>query len=143
MAAQPASIVPTISPAEMQILISRAGLVLNPGQMADLVLAWRQVAGLIAAIPQGRKLADDMALTFRLPPPADADAAAGPVVSAAVKPTARSASKAAPRPQRKPAKKASPVKTRTTRAKAAASPAKAAAKAKPKARTRRPALRGR
>jgi len=149
MAAQPASTVPTISPAEMQILISRAGLVLNPGQMADLVLAWRQVAGLIAAIPQGRKLADDMALTFRLPPPADADAAARPVVSAAVKPTARSASKAAPRPQRKPAKKAlpakkaSPVKTRTTRAKAAASPAKAAAKAKPKARTRRPALRGR
>ena len=47
MAAPPASPVPTISPAEMQILISRSGLVLNPGQMADLVLAWRQVAGLM------------------------------------------------------------------------------------------------
>jgi len=75
MAAQPATTVPMISPAEMQILISRAGLVLNPGQMADLVLAWRQVAGLIAAIPQGRKLTDDMALTFRLPPPAGATSA--------------------------------------------------------------------
>ena len=32
----------------MQLLLSRAGLVLNPGQVADLVLAWRQVAGLIA-----------------------------------------------------------------------------------------------
>ena len=72
MAAQPASTVPTISPAEMQILISRSGLVLNPGQMADLVLAWRQVAGLIAAIPQGRPLVDDLALTFRLPPPSAA-----------------------------------------------------------------------
>ena len=74
MAAQPASTVPTISPAEMQILISRSGLVLNPGQMADLVLAWRQVAGLIAAIPQGRPLADDLALSFRLPPPTAATA---------------------------------------------------------------------
>ena len=54
----------------MQLLLSRAGLVLNPGQVADLVLAWRQVAGLIASIPHDRPLADDMALTFRLPPPA-------------------------------------------------------------------------
>ena len=64
--------VPTISPGEMQLLLSRAGLVLNPGQVADLVLAWRQVAGLIAAMPHDRPLADDMALAFRLPPPADA-----------------------------------------------------------------------
>jgi hypothetical protein len=68
MTAAPASPVPTISPAEMQILISRSGLVLNPGQMADLVLAWRQVAGLIAAIPQGRPLADDLAFGSRLSP---------------------------------------------------------------------------
>ena len=60
--------VPTISPGEMQLLLSRAGLVLNPGQVADLVLAWRQVAGLIAAMPHDRPLADDMALAFRLPP---------------------------------------------------------------------------
>ena len=70
MPAPPAMSVPTISPGEMQLLLSRAGLVLNPGQVADLVLAWRQVAGLIAAIPHDRPLADDMALAFRLPPPA-------------------------------------------------------------------------
>jgi hypothetical protein len=63
---------PTISPGEMQLLLSRAGLVLNPGQVADLVLAWRQVAGLILSIPHDRPLADDMACTFRLPPPAGA-----------------------------------------------------------------------
>ena len=71
MAAMPASPVPSISPGEMQILVSRAGLLLNPGQVADLVLAWRQVAGLIAGIPHGRPLADDFALSFRLPPPAN------------------------------------------------------------------------
>ncbi len=54
----------------MQLLLSRAGLVLNPGQVADLVLAWRQVAGLIATISHDRPLVDDMALAFRLPPPA-------------------------------------------------------------------------
>jgi hypothetical protein len=68
MAAPPATQVPTISPAEMQILVSRAGLVLNPGQVADLVLAWRQLAGLIASVPRDRPLADDMAVSFRLPP---------------------------------------------------------------------------
>lgn len=66
MAAPP---VPTISPAEIQMLVSRTGLVLNPGQMADLVLAWRQVAGIIAVLPRDRPPADDMAVTFRLPPP--------------------------------------------------------------------------
>jgi hypothetical protein len=71
MATAPPAPVPTISPAEIQILISRAGLVLNPGQVADLVLAWRQVAGLVAALPRDRPLADDMALAFRLPLPAD------------------------------------------------------------------------
>src|SRR6201999_4195216 len=74
MAAMPASPVTTISPAEMQILISRSGLVLNPGQMADLVLAWRQVAGLIATLPHGRPLADDLAYNFRLVPPTPAEA---------------------------------------------------------------------
>ena len=77
MAAAPASPVPTISPAEMQILISRSGLVLNPGQMADLVLAWRQVAALIASIPQGRALLDDLAYGFRLPAPARQVAGSG------------------------------------------------------------------
>lgn len=85
MAAPPTNAVPTISPAEMQILVSRAGLVLNPGQVADLVLAWRQVAGLIASLPQDRPLADDLAYSFRLPPPA-APAPTGKRVRAPAKP---------------------------------------------------------
>jgi hypothetical protein len=71
VSAQPTPVAP-ISPGEMQLLLSRAGLVLNPGQVADLVLAWRQVAGLIASISRDRPLADDMALTFRLAVPAGA-----------------------------------------------------------------------
>jgi len=127
MAAQPASIVPTISPAEMQILISRAGLVLNPGQMADLVLAWRQVAGLIAAIPQGRKLADDMALTFRLPPPVDPGPAARPAANSAARPVSPAAAKGSS----KRASQASQAKARPSRSNATASPPKAKAKATP------------
>jgi hypothetical protein len=102
MAALPASPVPTISPAEMQILISRSGLMLNPGQMADLVLAWRQVAGLIAAIPQGRPLADDLAYSFRLRPPA-----------ATAKPTARAVVEPQAKPAEKTAQPRSPVKPRS------------------------------
>ena len=61
----------------MQLLLSRAGLALNPGQIADLVLAWRQVAGLITLIPHDRPLSDDMALTFRLAPPPEVMAGRG------------------------------------------------------------------
>jgi hypothetical protein len=106
MAALPASPVPTISPAEMQILISRSGLMLNPGQMADLVLAWRQVAGLIAAIPQGRPLADDLAYSFRLRPPA--------ATGAAAKPTARAVAEPPAKPAEKTAQPRSPAKPRST-----------------------------
>src|SRR3954463_14172387 len=105
MSAFPVMPVPPISPGEMQLLLSRAGLVLNPGQVADLVLAWRQVAGLIASIPHDRPLADDFAFAFRLTPP----------VSAAQPPAART-----PRPKPKP-----PVRR-------ARPPAKAKAKAKAK-----------
>jgi hypothetical protein len=70
MAAMLAKPVPSVGPAEMQAMVARAGLTLNPGQMADLVLAWRQLAGLIAAIPRGRPLVDDQAYVFRLPAPA-------------------------------------------------------------------------
>ena len=70
MPVSPAASVPPLSPGEMQLLLARAGLALNPGQVADLVLAWRQVAGLIAGIPRDRPLADDMAYGFHLPPPA-------------------------------------------------------------------------
>ena len=144
MAAQPASTVPTISPAEMQILISRSGLVLNPGQMADLVLAWRQVAGLIAAIPQGRPLADDMALTFRLPSPGGTatrpaeSTASGRAPKPAVKP-----GKPAAKPARKAARAAAPAKASTKAT--AKTPAKAPSKArtKSKAPARHRASRGR
>ncbi len=119
MAAPPAMSVQAISPGEMQLLLSRAGLVLNPGQVADLVLAWRQVAGLIASIPHDRPLVDDMALVFRLPPPAEAQR------PAAVAPPKKTAPAA---PRSRPAVKAK---------------AKAKAKAPPKRRAARPPSRKR
>ena len=91
--------IPTISPGEMQLLLSRAGLVLNPGQVADLVLAWRQVAGLIATISHDRPLADDMALAFRLTPPASTGGSA---------PRARPAAKPRPKAKAKAKGKAAP-----------------------------------
>jgi hypothetical protein len=65
----PPGTLPPFSPAEMDLLVARTGLALNPGQMADLVLAWRQLAGLIASIPPSPALADDQAFAFRLPGP--------------------------------------------------------------------------
>ncbi len=108
MAVLPANSTPTISPAEMQILVSRAGLVLNPGQVADLVLAWRQIAGLIAGLPADRPMADDIAYSFRLPPPA-ATAAGAPA-----RPTGASAVPAKPvsEPKRAKAKAAASVKAK-------------------------------
>ncbi len=121
MAAMPASPVPTISPAEMQILISRSGLVLNPGQMADLVLAWRQVAGLIAAIPQGRPLADDLAYSFRLPP---ATVASGPAAGAAASGSAGSGAAARAAPKRAGSAVAKPTSAKPTTAKSTTATAK-------------------
>ncbi|HST73851.1 MAG TPA: hypothetical protein VLJ20_00625 [Acetobacteraceae bacterium] len=69
MGLRPALTVPPISPEEMDQMISRAGLVLNPGQIGDLVLAWRQVTQLSTLIPRNRPLADDFSVAFRLPPP--------------------------------------------------------------------------
>src|SRR6478736_4512813 len=118
MPAPPTMPVPPISPGEMQLLLSRAGLVLNPGQVADLVLAWRQVAGLIASIPHDRPLADDTAYAFHLPLPAGA-----PVTA-----PARAAAPAAPGPAVRPKPKAAAPRPRPA---AKAKPkAKAAAKAK-------------
>ena len=62
---------------------------LNPGQVADLVLAWRQGAGLIDSIPHDRPLADDMALTFRLAPPAGVPVTAATAPVAAKKAAAK------------------------------------------------------
>ena len=49
-------------------MVSRAGLALNPGQMADLVLAWRQLLQLLSRISRDRPLADDLAYAFHVPP---------------------------------------------------------------------------
>jgi hypothetical protein len=116
-----------ISPGEMQLLVSRAGLMLNPGQVADLVLAWRQVAGLIESIPHDRPLADDMALTFRLPPPA-----AVPVTAAAVPVVA---AKKAPAKQAQAKKRAAGAKARPKVKAKAKVTAKAKATSKAKAKT--------
>ncbi len=99
---------PVLSPAEMDLLVARTGLTLNPGQMADLVLAWRQVAGLIATIPRSGTLADDQAFVFRLPPPA----APAPHKSAARSaPKARPAARAKkPEPKKQPKAKKSSVR---------------------------------
>jgi len=59
-----------VTPEEMAQAVRRAGLSLNPGQLADLVLAWQQLATLSARIPRDRPLVDDMTVVFRLPPPA-------------------------------------------------------------------------
>ena len=94
----------------MQLLLSRAGLVLNPGQVADLVLAWRQVAGLIALIPHDRPLADDAAYAFRLPPPARAAA-----IVVRPRPAAKSKAKAKAKAKSKaPASRKAAAKRRTT-----------------------------
>lgn len=146
MASTPQNSVPSISPAEIQILISRTGLVLNPGQVADLVLAWRQVAGLIADLDRTRPFADDMALVFRLPPPAAeaarpaGDAARDTVPGAKRKAGSRTAATAkvpAAPPDQAPAK--TPART-PARAKAAApTPAKAQARTPAKTAAKAPA----
>jgi hypothetical protein len=103
MSASTAPPLPPVSPAEMQTLVSRAGLSLNPGQMADLVLAWRQVAGLLALIPRDRPMTDDQAYVFRLSPPA---------ATVGVSPASKPAAKAPParKAATKPAPKATPVR---------------------------------
>lgn len=110
MSASPVTHVPTISPGEMQLLLSRAGLVLNPGQVADLVLAWRQVAGLIATLPRDRPLTDDMALSFRLPPPAPAAAVPRAPATGRAKAQAKAKATGKGGPKRRAAVKAAPRK---------------------------------
>ena len=120
MPVSPAASVPPLSPGEMQLLLSRAGLALNPGQVADLVLAWRQVAGLIASLPRDRPLADDMAYAFRLAP-RGAATAASPAASGAAR-------KKAPARRVRPAAKAHAKPRPKARAKTAAKPRRAVAK---------------
>jgi hypothetical protein len=99
-----------LSPAEMDLLVARTGLTLNPGQMADLVLAWRQVAGLIASIPRSDMLVDDQAFVFRLPGPT----ASTPAPKAPTKSRPETASKPGVKPAAK-APAAKPEKAPKTR----------------------------
>jgi hypothetical protein len=100
-----------LSPAEMELLLARTGLTLNPGQMADLVLAWRQLAGLIGAIPRSAALADDQAFVFRLPGPAAPPAPRSATRPAPAKPKATARKAAA----KKPAAKKSGVRKKPAR----------------------------
>lgn len=61
-----------LTPAALGVMLGRAGLTLNPGQTADLVLVWRQLAEMVASLPRERPLADDQAYAFRVPPPGPA-----------------------------------------------------------------------
>ena len=128
MSVSPPTVAP-ISPGEMQLLLSRAGLVLNPGQVADLVLAWRQVAGLIGLLPRDRPLADDMALEFRLLPPTGGKAVAPP----AARPKAPVRRKKSAAPASRPAK----PKRRAAPAKKKSASKRAVAKAAPRKKVRR------
>ena len=60
MPAHQAVPIPPPTPAEMASLVARAGLTLNAGQMADLVLAWRYLAQQIAGISRDRPIRDDL-----------------------------------------------------------------------------------
>ena len=113
MSGSPAAPIPLLSAAEMQVLIARAGLTPNPGQVADLVLAWRQIVALLGLIPRDRPLADDQAFVFRVPPPpapAKPAASAKPVAAPRQPPsTARkTAAPASKKPAAHPDKKAAP-----------------------------------
>ena len=82
----------------MDLLVARTGLTLNPGQMADLVLVWRQLTGLIAALPRPDVPADDQAFAFRLRPPPALPVARAPAprkAAARARPTAKPAAKSA------------------------------------------------
>jgi len=125
---------PPISPAEMQVLVSRAGLTLNPGQMADLVLAWRQMVGLLGLIPRDRPMLDDQALVFRLPPPAGTRESHAAGKPASPKRAAKKSVATAPRAAKKQAAAPSSAGPSRVAGKKAASPKRAAAN---KARRRR------
>lgn len=90
MSVRPAAAPSSPSLAEMERMVGQAGLTLNAGQMADLVLAWRQMVGLLARIPRKRPLLDDQAYVFRVPPPG-APVAAPPATRLATRPPAKPA----------------------------------------------------
>jgi hypothetical protein len=120
----------------MQLLLSRAGLALNPGQIADLVLAWRQVAGLITLIPHDRPLADDMALVFRLAPPSGGTAQGDTEEGARAQAKPQAGQKRAAGPVRKGAKPGTKAKVKAAPPKKRAAE-RPAAKSAPRRKARR------
>ena len=135
MTLRPTHALPSVSPAEMEFLVTRTGLTLNAGQMADLVLAWRQLSTLIATIPREAKLADDCAFVFRLPPPAAAQARK----PAAVRRAAPKEAATKPPAAKAPTAKTRPAKTRSAKPPAAKPAARRpaagkSARAKPRSR---------
>ena len=120
----------------MQLLLSRAGLALNPGQIADLVLAWRQVAGLITLIPHDRPLADDMALAFRLAPPSGGTAHGAAEEGARAQAKPQPGQKRAAEPVRKAAKPGPKAKVKAAPPKKRAAE-RPAAKSAPRRKARR------
>jgi len=88
--------------AEMELLVSRAGLDLNPGQMADLVLAWRQLSELIGRLPRDRPLLGACSFTsVPSPPPAEPRAGVLTPKRAPVKPDGKPGRKSARKAGRK------------------------------------------
>jgi hypothetical protein len=82
----------------MELLVSRTGLDLNPGQMADLVLAWRQLSEQIARLPRDRSPLAPANFTNAPPPaPPEPKTTVAPAKRAPVKPDGK--------PGRKPARK--------------------------------------
>ena len=135
MTLRPTHALPSVSPAEMEFLVTRTGLTLNAGQMADLVLAWRQLSTLIATIPREAKPADDCAFVFRLPPPAAAQARK----PAAVRRAAPKEAATKPPAAKAPTAKTRPAKTRSAKPPAAKPAARRpaagkSARAKPRSR---------
>jgi hypothetical protein len=88
--------------AEMELLVSRTGLDLNPGQMADLVLAWRHLSELIGRLPRDRPLLGTCNfISVPPPPPAEPRVAPLPAKRAPVKPDGKPGRKSARKTGRK------------------------------------------
>ncbi len=115
MSVRPAAASNLPTPADMERLVAQAGLSLNAGQMADLALGWRQIAGLIARIPRDRPLRDDLACVFRLPPPTASKPPAGkrPARARMPDPAKAAAKGTVPAAKTAAARKAAPRKAAT------------------------------
>lgn len=125
---------PGVTRDEVDILVRRAGLILNAGQKADLAVSYQQIVALTGRIPRDRPIWDEPCFTARPPAPAGA-----PSVAPAAKPQA--AAKAPKPAARAPVKAAKPVRSAKPTPKPAR--AKPAGPARPAARPAKKAARPR